>query len=126
MATYYLDGNTLANSSVIYTDVNLTSCAPDGYYSDGIISRQQVSCVLSPAEECTGCPKIYKILDCITDKEYYALGTFFFSLGDVVKYKVGAGGGTGVDEYGTIVSILFSFVVLDATIQSNGTFACGG
>jgi len=61
MATYYLDGNTLANSSAVYTDVNLTLCAIDGYYSDGVISRQQTNCVLSAVEECVGCGVV---LDC--------------------------------------------------------------
>ena len=61
MATYYLDGNTLANSAAVYTNVNLTSCAPDGYYSDGVISRQQIGCVLSPANDCIGCGVV---LDC--------------------------------------------------------------
>ena len=55
MATYYLDGNTLSNSSAIYTNSNLTSCAPDGFYSDGVISREQISCVLSAIKECKGC-----------------------------------------------------------------------
>ena len=67
-------------------------------------------------------PKSYKIVDCITDEEYDALGTFFFNIGDVVKYKVGAGGGTGVDEYGTIISIDTLFP--NATIQSSSTFSC--
>ena len=59
MATYYLDGNTLANSAAVYTNVNLTSCAPDGYYSDGVISRQQIGCVLSPANDCIGCGVVF-------------------------------------------------------------------
>lgn len=56
MATlYYLDGNSLATATAVYTDSALTTCAPDGYYSDGYISRQQVGCVLQPAQTCPDC-----------------------------------------------------------------------
>lgn len=55
MANFYLDGTDLTNSTAVYDDVALTTLAADGYYSDGIISRQQVSGALLPATVCPSC-----------------------------------------------------------------------
>jgi hypothetical protein len=55
MATYYLDGTTLTNSTSIFSDVNLSICAPDGFYSDGVISRELSGCVLLPQQVCGTC-----------------------------------------------------------------------
>ena len=52
---YYIDGNTLSNSTAIFTDAELTICAPDGFYSDGVTSREQVSCLLLPSQACGTC-----------------------------------------------------------------------
>lgn len=54
-STYYLDGDTLATATAVYTDANLTVCAPDGFYSDGVISREQSGCQLLPVIECPLC-----------------------------------------------------------------------
>jgi hypothetical protein len=56
ITTYYIDGNSLATATAIYTDAALTTCAPDGYYSNGTIVREQISCVLQPAQTCPACP----------------------------------------------------------------------
>lgn len=53
--TYYLDAVSLGSASVVYTDANLSTVAPDGFYSDGFISREQVSGVLLPQTACPGC-----------------------------------------------------------------------
>ena len=42
MANFYIDGTTLSNSTAIFDDQGLTTCAAAGFYSDGIISREQV------------------------------------------------------------------------------------
>lgn len=55
MATFYLDGTTLANSTSVFDDANLTTCAQDGFYSDGITSRELVNCILLPAQPCGTC-----------------------------------------------------------------------
>jgi len=52
---YYLNGPTLGLSTAVFTDVDLTVCAPDGFYSDGTISREQVNCVLLPQQVCSNC-----------------------------------------------------------------------
>ena len=37
LGNFYIDGPTLATATVVYTDVDLTICAPDGFYSDGVV-----------------------------------------------------------------------------------------
>lgn len=54
-STYYLNGPSLSSSTTIYSDSSLTTIAPDGFYSDGIISREQVSGILLPAIPCGSC-----------------------------------------------------------------------
>lgn len=54
-ATYYLDAPSLGSATVIYTDVNLTTVAPNGFYSDGTIVREQVSGALLPQNSCPSC-----------------------------------------------------------------------
>lgn len=55
MATYYLDGTSLATSTAIFSDAALTICAADGFYSDGVNSRELVSCSLLPQQTCVSC-----------------------------------------------------------------------
>jgi len=56
MSTFYINGTTLSNSTAIFTDAALTTCADDGYYKDSSgIARQQTSCVLGPIEPCPSC-----------------------------------------------------------------------
>lgn len=53
--TYYLNGPDLASSTSIYTDEAQTTCAPDGLYSDGLITRELLNCVLLPVQICPDC-----------------------------------------------------------------------
>ena len=56
MAIYYINGTTLSNSTSVFTDAALTTCAPDGFYADGSgISRNQIGCVLGPIQNCPEC-----------------------------------------------------------------------
>ena len=50
--TYYIDTNSFSTAMSVYTDAALTTCAADGFYQVGRISRQQVNCVLLPPEAC--------------------------------------------------------------------------
>lgn len=52
---YYFDNNTLSSSNSVYSDSSLTSLAPDGWYSDGTIVRQQVLGILQPPTPCPSC-----------------------------------------------------------------------
>jgi hypothetical protein len=55
MPNFYINGPALSNSTSVFMDAALTECAADGFYSDGIISRQQVDCTLLPAQICPNC-----------------------------------------------------------------------
>jgi len=55
MATFYLDGLTLNNSTSVYADIALTTLAPDQFYSDSVISRQQLNGVLLAEQICDSC-----------------------------------------------------------------------
>ena len=55
LGNFYIDGPTLATATVVYTDVDLTICAPDGFYSDGVVVRQQINCTLSFVQNCPSC-----------------------------------------------------------------------
>jgi hypothetical protein len=56
MATFYINGTTLANSTAVFTNSTLSICAPNGFYSDGSgISREQTDCVLGPIQACPSC-----------------------------------------------------------------------
>jgi hypothetical protein len=54
-SSYYINGPSLASATAVFTDSALTTCALDGFYSDGVISREQVDCVLLPQQTCTSC-----------------------------------------------------------------------
>lgn len=55
MAYVYLNGPTLATSTAVYQDSNLSIPAPDGYYSNGTIVRQWLAGVLLPPQSCPSC-----------------------------------------------------------------------
>jgi len=55
LGTYYFNGLTFATAVSIYTDIALTTLAPDGYYSDSVVSRRQLNGVLQAAANCPAC-----------------------------------------------------------------------
>lgn len=54
-STFYLNGPSLASATAVYTNSSLTTLAPNGYYSDGTIVRQQSSGSLLPQSTCPSC-----------------------------------------------------------------------
>lgn len=54
-STYYLNGPSLGTATAVFSNSGLTVCAPDGFYSDGVIVREQVGCVLLPRQVCPSC-----------------------------------------------------------------------
>jgi len=54
-STYYLNAPSLASSTSVFSDASLTILAADGFYSDGVISREQVSGILLPQQSCPTC-----------------------------------------------------------------------
>tara|TARA_R110002110_G_scaffold193122_1_gene401551 strand:- start:524 stop:1477 length:954 start_codon:yes stop_codon:yes gene_type:complete len=53
--TYYIDSPTFITATNVFTDAALTTCAPDGYYSDGVNYRYLTACVLGPVVPCPSC-----------------------------------------------------------------------
>jgi hypothetical protein len=53
--TYYINGTTFSNATAVFTDAELTTCAPDGYYRLGNVTRQQLNCQLLKEEDCEIC-----------------------------------------------------------------------
>jgi hypothetical protein len=47
--------SSLGSATAVFTDDALTECAPDGFYSNGVIVREQVDCTLLPQQECPSC-----------------------------------------------------------------------
>lgn len=63
-STYYLNGPSLGSATAIFSDAELTTLADDGFYSDGLIVREQVSGVLLPQQTCDGCiPESYNCVE---------------------------------------------------------------
>jgi hypothetical protein len=54
-STYYLNGADLATATAVYLDAALSLIAPDGFYSDTAISREQSLGTLLPVESCGDC-----------------------------------------------------------------------
>ena len=54
-STFYLNAPSLGSATAIFSDINLTVCAADGFYSDGTIVREQVECSLLPQSTCPSC-----------------------------------------------------------------------
>jgi len=54
-ASYYLNAPSLGSASAIFTDEALSICAPNGFYSNGSIVREQLECILLPQQTCPSC-----------------------------------------------------------------------
>lgn len=55
LGNYYINASILDYASGVFTDAALTTLAPDAYYSNGLIVRQQVGGILMPAQGCDSC-----------------------------------------------------------------------
>lgn len=52
----YVNADTLANATAVFTDAQMTTLASNGYYSDGVTTRYQSSTGLGSAVACPDCP----------------------------------------------------------------------
>lgn len=84
--TFYLDAPSLSTATVIYSNAALTTVAANGYYSDGVISRQQLSGVLLPPVTCPACaiPCGGTITESGSDGVYYLNTNLGSDIGAVV------------------------------------------
>ncbi|QGH72903.1 MAG: hypothetical protein [Podoviridae sp. ctrTa16] len=53
--TYYLNGASLGSSTSIFINPELTILGADGFYSDGVIVREQSGGILLPQQPCPSC-----------------------------------------------------------------------
>jgi hypothetical protein len=81
---YYLNGPSLSSSTAVFLDADLQTCAPNGFYYDGLVVREQTDCVLGPVQNCPTCGAT-----CGTSNitEYSANGVYYIN--------VDLGAGTG-------------------------------
>lgn len=70
---FYLDAADLASAVSVYLDTDLLNIAPDGYYGDGTITRQQSSGILLTSETCPSCSDCtsYEAQSTTTGTVYY-------------------------------------------------------
>lgn len=83
---YFLDGSTLSNSTAVYSNIDLTIKATDGYYAgDGVVRFQYLGSLVSTSfcGDCTG--KTIEITGCDTNT-YYALSTYPVAFGDEIRF----------------------------------------
>ena len=55
LGTFYFDGTSFAQATSVYTNATLTTLAADGFYSNEVITRQQLNGVLLNAQPCASC-----------------------------------------------------------------------
>jgi len=55
LGTYFFDGTSFSGATAVYTTSALTTPAPDGYYSQGGLYRQQFGGLLGPVVPCPAC-----------------------------------------------------------------------
>lgn len=55
LGNYYLNGSNLSTATKVFTDFDQTICAPDGWYSDGVVSRKLTNCKLEAPQTCGNC-----------------------------------------------------------------------
>mgnify|MGYP003632229353 CR=1 FL=1 len=57
-SNYFINGDTLQNATGVFTDLDMTTLAPNGLYSNGIVSREQSSSGLGPITICPTCSSV--------------------------------------------------------------------
>lgn len=97
-STFYINGPTLSSSTCVFSNSSLTICAPNGFYSDGTVTRELVDCVLLSPVPCPACE-----INCSAATSLIASGYGYFSV-NVESTSVGAvivrmNGGSSVMGY---------------------------
>lgn len=88
---YYLDGTTFQNATKIYTDANLTTLAPNGWYSFGGKYRNQSGGFLGGEAVCPACTE-----GCATNPTSAGEGSFQFTSNTPGVYYIKINTGTAV------------------------------
>ena len=117
--TYYLNGPTLSSATGVFYDANFLVIAPDGYYSDGSITRQQISGSLQLPQPCPTC-----FFSCPKEFGVISNGTFpTTDVSSVLKYKISIDLGPNVGNSKITISLgtfdLFGVVAKLGTNEYN-------
>lgn len=112
--TYFLDAASLTDATTVYLDQGLTVFAPDGYYSDGVITRELVSSILLPQQQCEYCG-----IPCPVTPVYETASVGFYEL------NIGAAANLGAiiirfnSNYGYIngIKVTFNSIVYNLVIS---------
>ena len=118
---YFLDGSTLSNSTAIYSNVDLTIKASDGYYAaDGIV-RYQFGGVLVSTSNCGDCTgKTIEITGCDTIT-YYAVSTYPVVVGDEIRFI--SNSALNTVECGVVANIS-TLTPATSTVYGSQGYAC--
>lgn len=103
-STYFLNAADLASATAVYLDSSLDNIAPDGFYGNGTITRQQSSGILLITEDCVGCGIpldwsfneisgtgemiLYVNEIAVETRTVSAVGTYFVNVGDLIQVSV--------------------------------------
>jgi hypothetical protein len=116
-STFYLNGPSLASATAVYTNASLTTLAPNGYYSDGTIVRQQASGSLLPQSTCPSCAPTQSFTI------YFDVTTSPNTYGWSNSSAACAGTGTPLTVYiiGTATSLYDAVVTQGKALYTNST-----
>ena len=116
-ATFYLDAPSLSSATVVYSNSSLTTVAPNGFYSDGTIVREQVSGALLPQVTCPSCSSTQ------TFTIYFDVATSPSTQGWSGSSAACAGTGTPLTVYinGSASSLFDAVITQSKVLYTNST-----
>lgn len=116
-ATFYLDAPSLGSATVVYSNSSLTTVAPNGFYSDGTIVREQVSGALLPQVTCPSCSSTQ------TFTIYFNVSTSPSTQGWSGSSAACAGTGTPLTVYinGSASSLFDAVITQSKVLYTNST-----
>jgi hypothetical protein len=116
-ATFYLDAPSLSSATVVYSNSSLTTVAPNGFYSDGTIVREQVSGALLPQVTCPSCSSTQ------TFTIYFDVSTSPSTQGWSGSSAACAGTGTPLTVYinGSASSLFDAVITQSKVLYTNST-----
>lgn len=109
LGTYYINAPTLVQATSVFTDAAMTTFAPDGWYSDGVTSRELVSGVLLSSQTCPNC-----VLACDSQLINNSIDSGYFN----INIDTGSNTGAVVIEVYPMTSILGVKAEFDSVIYN--------
>lgn len=107
--TFYLNAPSLGSATAVFYDAALTVCADDGVYSDGLIAREQIGCVLLPQQDCPFCGASCSPVTKIDTRPETGL------------YRLNVDTGTNITDVGAIIITFNPNVIPNGIIATLGT-----